>query len=113
MSSRKIALVTGSGKRRIGRAVAEALAERGYVLALHYRTSAADAAEAVAEFTGRGVEAVAFQADLGDDKAAEALVANVVSRFGRLDVLVTSAAIWERKRLEEVTAADVRAHFDA
>lgn len=113
MPIRKVALITGSGKRRVGRAVASALAERGYALALHYRTSAADAAEAVAAYSARGVEAMAFQADLGDEAAANQMVAAVVSRFGRLDVLVTCAAIWQRKRLEETSGADVRAHFEA
>jgi pteridine reductase len=110
---RKVALVTGSGKRRVGRAVAEALAGRGYAVALHYRTSAADAAEAVADLTRRGAAAAAFAADLADEAAVGALVRGVVERFGRLDVLVTAAAIWVSKRLEDTTAADVRAHFEA
>ena len=41
------------------------------------------------------------------------MVRDVLGRFGRIDVLVNSAAIWVRKRLEDVTAADVRPHFDA
>lgn len=41
------------------------------------------------------------------------MVAAALARFGRLDVLVTCAAIWQRKRLEDVTADDVRRHFDA
>jgi pteridine reductase len=40
------------------------------------------------------------------------MVRQVVERFGRLDVLVNCAAIWQSKRLEDVTAADVRLHFD-
>jgi pteridine reductase len=113
MTTRKTALVTGSGKRRVGRAVADLLASRGYALALHYRTSAADANAAVRELAAQGVEAAAFGADLADEAAVQRLVAAVLQRFGRLDVLVTCAAIWAGKRLEEVTAADVRAHFEA
>ena len=45
MSAQKVALVTGSGKRRVGAHVAAALAARGYSLAVHYRTSAAEANE--------------------------------------------------------------------
>jgi pteridine reductase len=41
------------------------------------------------------------------------MVAGVLARFGRMDVLVTCAAIWQRKRLEDVAAADVRRHFEA
>ena len=113
MPMHPVALVTGSGSRRIGRAVADALAARGYALIVHYRTSATEAAEAVAEFTARGVQAIAVQADLTDEAAVRHLVAQAFARFGRLDVLVTAAALWGRKRLEEVTAADVRCQFDA
>jgi len=49
-----VALVTGSGKRRVGWHVAEALAARGFALAVHYRSSAAEAAETVAAFRDRG-----------------------------------------------------------
>jgi pteridine reductase len=63
MSSSKVALVTGSGKRRVGRHVAAALAERGYALAVHYRSPAAQAEENVASFRARGVDAVALFVD--------------------------------------------------
>jgi pteridine reductase len=107
-----VALVTGSGKRRIGWYVADALAGRGYALAVHYRTSAAEAADAVAHLRGRGIEADAFQADLTDEVAASGLIHAVLERFGRLDVLVNCAAIWEPKRLEDVKTVDVRRHFE-
>ncbi|HXG12159.1 MAG TPA: SDR family oxidoreductase [Gemmataceae bacterium] len=112
MSSTPVALVTGSGKRRIGWHVADALAGRGYALVIHYRRSAAEAAEAVAHFQNKGVPAVAFQADLTNEEAARALVQQTLDRFGRLDVLVNCAAAWGSKRLEEVTAADVRHYFE-
>ncbi len=108
----QVALVTGSGKRRVGAAVAAALAERGMAVAVHYRTSADEAAQTVAELRGRGVRAEPYQADLTDDRAVHAMVERVLSDFGRLDVLVTCAAIWERKPLEEITADDVRRHFE-
>jgi pteridine reductase len=112
MSTLRVALVTGSGKRRVGWHVADALARRGYALALHYRNSAAEAEDAVAAFRQQGVEAAAFRADLTDERAVAALVQLALGRFGRLDVLVNCAAVWQRKRLEEVTAADVRLHFE-
>ncbi len=112
MTTRQVALVTGSGKRRVGWHVADALARRGFALAVHYRTSAAEAAETIASFQAHGVEAVAFQADLTDEGAVRTMVAAVLERFGRLDVLVNCAAIWKSKRLEDVTAADVRLHFE-
>jgi pteridine reductase len=104
--------VTGSGKRRVGWHVAEALAARGYVLALHYRSSAAAAAESVAELQSRGTAAVGLQADLTDEKAVRSLIGQTVDRFGRLDVVVNCAATWSSKKLEDVTAADVRQFFE-
>src|SRR6516162_10200599 len=105
MITRRVALVTGSGKRRVGWHVADALAERGYALAIHYRSSEAEAAETVESFRHRGVEVAAFQADLGDERAVRTMVQEVMARFGRLDVLVNCAAVWKSKRLEDVTAA--------
>jgi pteridine reductase len=112
MAPARVALVTGSGKRRVGSVVADALAERGYAIAVHYRTSAAEAAETAAALRARGVEVETFPADLADESAVRGLVDATLARFGRIDVLVNCAAIWQRKRLEEVTAADVRRHFD-
>jgi pteridine reductase len=112
MSTTKVALVTGSGKRRVGAVVADALARSGYAVAVHYHTSAAEAVETVAGLRRHGVEAEAFRADLTDEEAVGGMVRDVLARFGRIDVLVTCAAVWQRKRLEDVTAADVRLHFE-
>src|SRR4051812_9425391 len=90
MKARPVALVTGSGKRRIGWHVAEALAGRGYALALHYRTSVAEAAEAAESFRRRGVEVIAVQADLTDETAVRLLVEMTLTQFGRIDVLVNA-----------------------
>jgi pteridine reductase len=108
-----VALVTGSGKRRVGWHIAQALARRGYSLAIHYHTSADDAAETVAELRQQGTDAEAFGADLTDEQAVRRLVEGVLARFGRVDVLVCAAAIWKPKPLEQVTAADVRRNFEA
>jgi pteridine reductase len=112
METRPVALVTGSGKRRVGWHVADALARRGYRLAIHYKRSAAEARETVAEFRQRGLEADAFGADLTDEAAVRDLVSRVLAQFGRIDALVHCAAAWRSKRLEEVTAADIRHYFE-
>jgi pteridine reductase len=112
MTLHRVALVTGSGKRRVGWHVADALAGRGYALVLHYHNSAAEAAESVAAFRARNVEALAFQADLRDEQSVRGLIGQTLERFGRLDVLVNCAAAWKSKRLEEVTADDVRYYFE-
>jgi pteridine reductase len=112
MSNVKVALVTGSGKRRIGWHVAQALAARGYALVIHYRSSATEAAETVEAFRAQGLDAVALQADLTEENSVRSLIEQTLARFGRLDVLVNCAAAWQRKKLELVTASDVRQHFE-
>lgn len=110
--SPRVALITGSGKRRVGSVVASALAERGYAIAVHYRSSADEAAETVSQLRQMNVEAHAFQADLTDEQAVRRMMNNVLVRFGRLDVLVNAAAAWQSKSFEEITAADVRHYFE-
>jgi pteridine reductase len=112
MTSTKVALVTGSGKRRVGWHVADALASRGYALAIHYRSSVAEAQETIAALESRRVKAIGLQADLSDEQAVRSMIQKTLDRFGRLDVLVNCAAVWKSKRLEDVTAADVRMHFE-
>jgi pteridine reductase len=58
------------------------------------------------------VEAIGVQADLTDERSVGSLIQQVMSQFGRLDVLVNCAAAWKSKRLEDVTAADVRRFFE-
>jgi pteridine reductase len=110
---KRVALVTGSGKMRVGWHVADALARQGHDIAVHYRTSAKDAAETVEHLRSREVEAVAFQADLADELAVHDLIRGVQGHFGRIDVLVNCAAVYKATRLEEVTAADVRHNLEA
>src|SRR5882724_5162719 len=105
MARSKVALVTGSGKRRVGWHVAEALARRGYALALHFRTSALEAQLATEEFRQFGSRVEAFRADLAEEQEVRTLVEETLSAFGRIDVLVNSAGVWQSKRLEDVTAA--------
>ncbi|MBL8864881.1 MAG: SDR family oxidoreductase [Planctomycetia bacterium] len=112
MPANRVALVTGSGKKRVGSVVAEALAKRGYAIAVHYRSSGTEAEETVAALKSHGVDAKAYRADLADESAVRGMVAAVLRDFGRIDVLVNCAAVWQSKKLEDVTAADVRMHFD-
>jgi pteridine reductase len=112
MSRHRVALITGSGKKRVGWYVADALAERGYSLAIHYHASIEEAEDSVATFQDRGIAVEGFQADLSDETAVKAMIQRVLTHFGRIDVLVNCAAIWQRRKLEDVTAADVRRHFE-
>jgi pteridine reductase len=98
----RVALVTGAG-RRLGRAIAAALARQGVRLALHHHASAGGAAGLRDEVRAAGGDAECFGADLRDAEAARALPGRVFERFGRLDVLVNSAAVMYRLRLEETS----------
>ncbi len=101
----KVALVTGAG-RRVGRAIAIALAERGAILAVHYRNSRAQAEAVVAQIAGAGGRAQAMAADLERVSEIERLIADVIAAFGRIDVLVNSASVFIRKPLEEISEHD-------
>jgi pteridine reductase len=87
----KVALVTGSAKR-LGRAVALRLAEEGADLAIHHRTSVAEAQETVEEIEKLGRRAAAFAADLQKVTEIRGLFEEARKEFGRLDILVNSAA---------------------
>jgi pteridine reductase len=112
-SVKRVVLVTGSGKKRVGWHVVQALAGRGFAVGVHYRTSAIDAVATVRDLHSRGVDAEAFKADLADESSVKDLIRSVLDRFGRLDLLVNCAAVYKAKRLEDVTAADVRHSFEA
>jgi pteridine reductase len=87
----KVALVTGAGKR-LGRAVALRLAEEGMDVALHYGSSAKEAAEVVGKIEEMGRKAVAVKADLSSVDEIRQLLLEVGNELGKLDVLVNSAA---------------------
>jgi pteridine reductase len=112
MPPSKVALVTGSGKRRVGSVIATALARRGYAVMIHYRSSTAEAQETLQMLQQLGVPALAAQANLADEAAVGAMFKTLLDAWGRIDVLVNAAAIWRRKKLEDVTAADVHEHFE-
>ena len=89
--SGQVALVTGSAKR-LGRAVALRLAEEGADVVIHYRASAEDAQSAVAEIERLGRRGCAIAADLANVAEIKRLFDETVKQFGRLDILVNSAA---------------------
>lgn len=85
------ALVTGAAKR-LGRAVALRLAEEGADVVIHYRSSAPEAQSAVAEIEKSGRRGLAIAADLSSVADIKRLFDEVAKEFGRLDILVNSAA---------------------
>ena len=106
----KGALVTGAGKR-IGRALAIALAADGFFVFVHHHRSAADARQTVADIAAAGGKAKAVRADLASAKQAEALVGKCRARGVQLVCLVNSASQFKLDRAPEATAAGFDSHM--
>jgi NAD(P)-dependent dehydrogenase (short-subunit alcohol dehydrogenase family) len=109
--SGKVALVTGAA-RRIGQSIALALAARGATVGVHYRSSAQQAQQTVAEIEAKGGRGRAFHADLEKVSDIESMINAVAAAFGRLDVLVNSASVFYRTPLEQVTERDWDMNLD-
>lgn len=103
-------LVTG-GARRLGRAIALALARAGWRVAVHHRASAEDAAATVGACAAWTAGAFALQADLDDVRAPAALVEQCVAVWGRLDAVVNSASRFEFDDAGTLEPAGVAAHM--
>ena len=101
----KVALVTG-GAHRVGKAIALGLAREGMHVVVHYGSSEAAARDTVAEIKSLGVRALTAQADLHDLAQIRALFEAVAAEFGRLDVLVNSAASFVRQPFDEIGLDD-------
>jgi NAD(P)-dependent dehydrogenase (short-subunit alcohol dehydrogenase family) len=99
--SGRVAIVTG-GSRGIGFAIAEGLAGAGAFSVIANR-SASQGEEAAAKVLSKGWKAKAISADVTQRKSVEGLVSQVLKDFGRIDILVNSAAIIVRKPIVEVT----------
>ena len=96
------ALVTGAG-RRVGQAIAVGLARAGCDVAVHYRGSRAGADATAGEIRALGRRAEPLPADLRDAAAARRLPDQAAAVLGGLDILVNSAAVMVRQRIEDVT----------
>jgi 3-oxoacyl-[acyl-carrier protein] reductase len=106
----RVALVTGAG-RGFGRAIAVGLAGAGADVAVNYRASAGPAAEVVALIERQGRRAWAVRADVAREDEVRAMVAGVLARFGRLDVLVNNAGVMVRGPFLEVPVDDYAGMF--
>jgi NAD(P)-dependent dehydrogenase (short-subunit alcohol dehydrogenase family) len=109
--SGKAALVTG-GARRIGRAIALALAAEGADVAITFLKSEKDALETARAIEALGVRTLALECDVRLEASVHAAVAAVVERFGRLDVVVNNAAVFDRAPLDQLSVAAWDAVFE-
>ncbi len=110
--NRKTVLITGASKR-IGRALAEALAVDGWAIAVHYATSKDAATELVADIIDKGGKAVALQADLRDAAATEKLIPEARAALGVITALINNASVFERDTAHTLTAQSWDTHIHA
>lgn len=101
----KVALITG-GSRGLGAVLAETLADQGADIAITYAASAAKAEAVVEKVRAKGVRAIAIQCDQADSSAAQPMVEQVVSEFGKLDILINNAAIAVQGKLVDDPTLD-------
>jgi len=106
-----VALVTG-GHRRVGRAIALALADRGCDVHLTHRESGDEALGAVADLAALGVQATSHQVDLGDPNGVRTLAEAVWADSGRLDLLVNNAAVYPKTPVEGLSYGGWRRCLD-
>jgi 3-oxoacyl-[acyl-carrier protein] reductase len=107
----RVALITG-GVKGIGRAIALALAERGWSVAVCYRSSHRHAEELQAALLARGVRALALPSDVSRPEAAEALVRQVEQEWERIDALINCAGPYRRINVLDESPGGWREMFD-
>ena len=99
----RVAIITGG--KRIGRIVAQQLAERGADVVLSYRGSKAEADDTVKDVEARGRRAIATAADVSKAADCAALIASARDAFGRIDVLVNMASVYGSTKFDDLTEA--------
>jgi NAD(P)-dependent dehydrogenase (short-subunit alcohol dehydrogenase family) len=102
--SQKVAVVTG-GNRGIGFAIAKGLASAGAAVVIANRR-AEEGEKAAKSLRKEGLKAVAIPADITSMSSVRALVARVISDFGKIDILVNNAGLMVRKPVEDITEED-------
>lgn len=107
----KVALVTG-GSKGIGASIAEHLAEEGASVVVNYSTSKEGADRIVQSIERSGGKAIAVQANMTHQKDIQHLFSETKKNFGKLDILINNAGIYEFAPLEEITAVHFYKHFD-
>jgi NAD(P)-dependent dehydrogenase (short-subunit alcohol dehydrogenase family) len=106
----KMAIITGS-TGKLGRELVKAIAAAGADCICHYHTNKAEAERLVGQVKAMGQKAVAINADLTDEKQVERLFKEAAD-FSPPQILINSAAVFERKKLDEITYTDAKKMFD-
>src|SRR6266436_873857 len=107
----KVAVVTGASKG-IGAGIAKEFAAEGAEVVVNYATSKTDADKVIDEITKRGGKAVALQGSVAKKAEVERLFAAAEKAFGKIDIVVNNAGVYEFVPLEEVTEQQFHRMFD-
>ena len=107
----KSAMVTG-GARRIGRGIAMALAQAGADVAITYRTSKSEAEQTAHEIESLGCRALAVECDVRSEASVRQALGATISQFGRLDVVVNNAAVFETVPMDRISLDQWDAVFE-
>ncbi|MHB8813323.1 MAG: SDR family NAD(P)-dependent oxidoreductase [Steroidobacteraceae bacterium] len=108
MEARRVALVTGAGQG-IGRCIAQTLGARGYALAVNDVRAPTDT---LTSLRGAGCETIELVADVADERMMAAGVEQIISRWGRVDVLVNNAGVSCIRRAQDTSAEQFRRVLD-
>ncbi len=111
MSSEKVALITG-GARGIGRTIALDLAEKGWVVAICYRKSEAEANATLKAIQEKGARGLALRCDVSNPNSAAELVQKIETEWGRIDALINGAGPYHRVNLLDETIEGWHEMFD-
>jgi pteridine reductase len=106
-----VAVVTGSGGPRVGRCVAERFRDAGFRVVLHAHRSVKIAKELLGQWQADGFDSHLIEGDVSDENRVQSWRDEILARYGRIDVLVNSSAIWDPKPLELQRAADYENFF--
>src|SRR5258707_6152076 len=107
----KVAVVTGASKG-IGAEIAKQLAAEGAAVVVNYASSKEGADRVVGEITGKGGKAVAVQGDVSKTSDVQRIFAETKKEFGKLDVLVNNAGVYEFAALGEITEEQFHRQFN-
>lgn len=107
----KVALVTGASKG-IGASIAEQLAEEGASVVVNYSSSKEDADRVVQSIERKGGKAIAIQANMTNQKDIDRLFSETKKAFGKLDILINNAGVYEFVPIEQITVEHFRKLFD-
>lgn len=106
-----VVLITGAAKR-LGRAIALKLADEGYDVAIHYRSSKPDAESLAAEIKAKGRRAALVDGELSNENDVVTFVPRATTALGAVTALVNSASVFEDDRIETMTRASWDKHIE-